>query len=857
MVASLDSPLQVIHRRFDTIECWDDDPDFGDLDRIQHQSNSTFPTSSRAGTDYNHREPISSRIPIQPIHDFDPSEIADREHQISYDDASPAAAIKSAQSAGIPIPENVPPSALIGGTIKRLGPSKRAGKVTMHDDWGEDLELPPTLGDAFVVKKKKFPESLHHLSENSRVRSPSPTRLNFAPVTFGSSRLDKFRDSSDEDLNFLGEVEELPALKIFPLGRRIEERKPNGLMLLSPPLSESATKAPLAMDDDFENDFELPADANFELGVRNAERLKLSSSHGLDSGFEDWGDADSGLGSSFGGTRLGHGDDRRGLISPSMSAMTMESEDDTPLDGLILPDGYLPDVHKVLEKRRQAAEASPTDTEFSFHAQKDLDDTANEEFFDGIEIGDGEIFDNQRLTLNRNVKQKQQARKPSPVRRTPIMSVTFTTNKQGPPQPTAHQYSSGRINRLTQGHPALTPSHPVLEPVAERENQPPPKHVSRHRWSGGTVIADNRPSERTGQVSHPPPVHQTRTDRQRNTKSTRNLRTENVPPTTHVQLLRSKRSMPNMVKSNQTQQKGTRPRSGTSNGRPSSRGSAGRPPSSSNSATRPTSSGSRPPSSGGRPVSRTSSGRPPSRNEPSSLRPKTPHNSLKSYKHPAPFLPGGASVKNSHHVAAKASKPSTGICIDRRSTSRLQHRTTPRHSPSSSGTSNATKKGTPSVAPEHLRREAASIGTMTQPTRKRNFGDGTELETFDDLPTSAKIEDRFTVTPVARGAPKNVRPKSLLLPRERDESPKKRHDSTPRQDDVPRFARDTNGKYILPTRLRKLYFLTFSNQRQEKPVNLLSRGLEWHHPLRQMQIVGDRRLRHGISQLLARARTRS
>jgi hypothetical protein len=86
------------------------------------------------------------------------------------------------------------------------------------------------------------------------------------------------------------------------------------------------------------------------------------------------------------------------------------------------------------------------------------------------------------------------------------------------------------------------------------------------------------------------------------------------------------------------------------------------------------------------------------------------------------------------------------------------------------------------------------MGTLTQPTRKRNFGDGTELETFDDLPTSTKVENRYTVTPVARGAPKTGR-KSALAKQRETESPRKKGDHGNRfKGEVPRFARDTNGK---------------------------------------------------------------
>jgi hypothetical protein len=164
-----------------------------------------------------------------------------------------------------------------------------------------------------------------------------------------------------------------------------------------------------------------------------------------------------------------------------------------------------------------------------------------------------------------------------------------------------------------------------------------------------------------------------------------------------------------------------------------------------------------------------------------------------------PFLPAGSSVQQSQHIAAKRSRQTfdykESIAAERRTNSRLQQRT-PRHSPSSSTASAKTKRATPTVAPEHLRREAAAIETLTQPTRKRNFGDGTELETFDDLPTSAKAENRFVVTPMGRGAPKATKPKGAPThgAAGRDgESPSKKIDLTNRVGDVPRFARDTNG----------------------------------------------------------------
>ncbi len=65
-------------------------------------------------------------------------------------------------------------------------------------------------------------------------------------------------------------------------------------------------------------------------------------------------------------------------------------------------------------------------------------------------------------------------------------------------------------------------------------------------------------------------------------------------------------------------------------------------------------------------------------------------------------------------------------------------------------------------ASEALAREAASKRTLTKPTRRRAFGDGNELEIFDDLPTSASSESKFIKQPIARGAPKSVQMRSKL-----------------------------------------------------------------------------------------------
>ena len=117
------------------VENWDEDADFqGDLFT---NSMSAAPTS------------LSSRMSIQ-----SESIAGDEDWQVLLkpnDDLSTQNAIAHAKQAGIPLPNNVPSSALLGGTIKKL--SKKKSRQKMDDDWGEDLELPSSGG--LRLKKKR------------------------------------------------------------------------------------------------------------------------------------------------------------------------------------------------------------------------------------------------------------------------------------------------------------------------------------------------------------------------------------------------------------------------------------------------------------------------------------------------------------------------------------------------------------------------------------------------------------------------------------------------------------------------------------------------------------------------------
>ncbi|KAF2033554.1 hypothetical protein EK21DRAFT_98241 [Setomelanomma holmii] len=159
-----------------------------------------------------------------------------------------------------------------------------------------------------------------------------------------------------------------------------------------------------------------------------------------------------------------------------------------------------------------------------------------------------------------------------------------------------------------------------------------------------------------------------------------------------------------------------------------------------------------------------------------------------------PFLPAGSSNAQSHHVMSKTSQPQLRRDSDPRRPQSPSMR-------SYSRMSNAPQSETPSragmrrdLAPSALARHPAPK-KLTQPQRKRNYGDGHELDSFDDLPTSATKEKVFEKVPRNVASNKSLRqqPSNSRLPMpDRMATPMPQTPrSPPKMDHTPRFARDT------------------------------------------------------------------
>lgn len=202
-------------------------------------------------------------------------------------------------------------------------------------------------------------------------------------------------------------------------------------------------------------------------------------------------------------------------------------------------------------------------------------------------------------------------------------------------------------------------------------------------------------------------------------------------------------------------------------------------------------------------VTRARRNEPPNANAPA-LRSKRSAPSLRQQQPPtrAPPMPQLPPHLATHNRSAQArippygpnrreSIPSRAQSPTMRPQSRLSHAITP----------DTPTKQRRDIAPAALARAAAAKRPVTKPKTQRHFGDGTELDTFDDLPTSASKESMFTKQPVARGNPRlrSQQSQSRLGLRDKMTTPMP-PSTTPRSptkaENLPRFARDTAASRI-------------------------------------------------------------
>ncbi|KAK7948762.1 uncharacterized protein PG986_009648 [Apiospora aurea] len=692
-------------------------------------------------------------------------------HLPGDDEKSTLDAIAAVTNAGIPIPQNVPPSALVGGTIKRLGGKKL--KKIYQEDWGDDLEL-PSPGQALRIKQQdgsKFPETLRQVSGGSSA-APSPVKSASAsftqdtplwdspPKQLGSPMhmdispkrlappaeisptkkklitpvdLDRFRDNEEDDDVFGDGESTIKASKL---------RAPVSMRNISL-ISQQPTPAKVEETDDFEADLELPSHGKLNL----SSRRDIPRTPALSSGDElDW--CEGSLGTRFGGTRRDAFSNRSSsasALSPSIaSSITAESEDEA-LDGIVLPNGPL-DLTERLKRRKQSRsperELDPKRVCPSKDSPPETPGLDKGDDLDGLEIGDGDVFGSGKTSMHRNVRLKD-IRPMSPARPKTAVSITFSNKPVSSlptsrlPRPLSHERS------LTQS--SLEPVSESGDPIPSRPARRPQSRLGHSSQSSvSSLHTPTTPSSTTSSLS--PATPRRREVGQKTSTST--LRNE--PTTTNAQLLRLKRSLP--VLRGAPQSSSARPLSGRWD-------------------------------------------RPPSRDRPtSSLGPKTPverarpspsyeGSAAQARKNSAPFLPAGASSTQSQHVSSKFSRNlrrhDSDVGPDIRPLSRTF-------------SSSSIRSPSPRRFRPVEKMAAEPWHNLNKPRRVRQFGDGSELDAFDDLPTSAQAESKYEKVPSGSGNRTNIRNKlhQNVLPGRSTPSPVSPF--TPaKPDNLPHFARDT------------------------------------------------------------------
>lgn len=722
------------------VENWDDDDFIVDGDEL-----SLRPAAVASNAQPRRRDSTSSHISLRS--DLDSAHGEEQYvHLPADDERSTMAAIAAAERAGIPLPKNVPSSALTGGTIKRLG-GKKIRRV-IDEDWENDLELPE--GPQGLQMKPRtqtdFPETLRHVSgsgslQNSPKKTPRSARdsrrssiMSNSSILSAAFSLDKFRDTDDEDDDFFGDG--LDTIKVA------KSRPPPRLMnFVTPPTPvPPELSKEVSLEDDFERDLELPSDGKLKLSARR--EIPKAPFSLLDD--IDWGEGSS-LGTRYGGTRR----DARSTRSSSVSAMspslsstfTVESEDET-FDGLVLPPGHLNFQERLqLRKTNPPPEDIPEEPPAEATPQKKLLPAAEveqQDFLEGLDIGDGNVFDSGKLTMHRNIKIKDsRLANPAP-RPKAAVSLTFS-NKPVPPQT--------RIPRLNHERSHST----ALEPVSE-SGGPIPQRVRRPQSRVGhanQLSVTSLPTPTTSSFSITPAPRRTELSR----PSFSAIRNE--PPSANAQLLRQKRSLTAVRARNPP----TKPLPGRSE-RPSSR-----------TETRPKTPQERP--------------------KPASESPG------QSRKNSIPFIPAGASHLQSQHVASKTIRQfrrfDSDNAIDTRPTSRTY----------------ATRPGLRSPSPHRYKVAADTWERLSRPKSKRHFGDGHELDAFDDLPTSKETESRFLKQPSASGSKAALRRSQQVQPApapappppqvDRNQTPSPWNAAPPaavRSTYTPSFARDTAASRI-------------------------------------------------------------
>ncbi|KAF3941250.1 hypothetical protein ABW19_dt0208884 [Dactylella cylindrospora] len=717
------------------IESWDDDEDFKDVGEL-HMAKTSSRFSDRGST------PSRLSTASDNLHDLGFLDEMDKEVILPPPTStiSPEDAIRSANKAGIPLPKDIPASALTGGSIRKIGGvgSRRVAKV----DWGEDLEIP----------------------NNSKFLTVKKPRSSEFPA-------DAFQTSSEDEKSQVMDEDDIPTIRFH---KKSPRRSPliDAFRLPTPEIpSEQELSAKLPPADNSEGD-----NGATQESVTFSDKIKETQTNlsaFMDSDTDDL--AEGSLGTRHAGRY--RSSSIMSTMSPSLaSTFTMESEDES-FHCLELPQANF-DFQQALEDKKKARLLARTTSDL-----RNASESLKDDFLDDIEIGEGGLLSS-KSTRNKNIRLK--ANPTSPTRRT---GVTLTFTKVGELQQKMKKSHARRlsissnttlesVDEAVSGRPA---SLEIPSEGRREENVKPPGQPTLKRTENGKPSRLLRPQ-----------------------RSTPNLKAQGSSPVKLPQALPP--PVPPIPRSAYNQDHSSIPTmlpvrvgyKGLQMNRPPSRTMGNRPPSRSSTTSRAASRSSNrsesrgPPRSPSRERSQAyamnryiNNSRPSSRASIGS-RSKSPGRPSTPSQRP-PFLPAGASQSQSQHVLSKLQRKSSNKAL--RPPSAQEHRPQSR---TSRVRERSPLRNLQAVAPEPLRQEAAATNFLIAPTRRRYYGNGTELEAFDDLPTSARLESKYTVLPVGQGVPRALRStKGTNL----NNTPPSTKDPAPnRESKVPRYNRGTYFK---------------------------------------------------------------
>ncbi|PSN60317.1 hypothetical protein BS50DRAFT_215506 [Corynespora cassiicola Philippines] len=318
------------------------------------------------------------------------------------DDASTQNAISSAKQAGIPIPKSVPSSALLGGSIKRLGKKKSTRKIDVDDDWGNDLELPANAAEG--LKLKPLPP-----------RTPADDQ-------------DEFDDWGEGSLG----------IRFGGTKRDTRGARSSSVSAMSPSMGSIMT---LESEDDDLNGLVLPTEP-LDFGAR-LEKLKKSE-HPVPT-----------LSPIPNLPKREPPPTSAPRLDPSPefpNSPTADSFTSPTVDSIFTP----PSEHEPQQPQEQEQESQPQQPKPKGVEEED-------DFLEGLEIGLGETLDPKKLNVNRNIVVKKSSFKPTPPPAArPATTITFTDKPSSSKIPRPLSTSRSRLTPVYEsGASTLGHSRPI------------------------------------------------------------------------------------------------------------------------------------------------------------------------------------------------------------------------------------------------------------------------------------------------------------------------------------------------------------------------------------------------------------